>query len=134
MDTMSVRARWLTCLAVLALFTGLFWVVQPREGPPEPATWRVDGRLDRSSSELPVRVQERSCANGMTADGRTAPPEVTYDDSQVTIAIHVRPMGGDVECPSNPETPLTVRLREPVGSRGVVDGAALPPVTVVQPG
>ena len=134
MDTLSVRARWLMCLAVLGLFAGLVWLVQPREGPPEPATWRVDGRLDRSSTELPLRVQERSCASGMTADGRVEPPEISYGDEQVTIAIRVRPQGGDVDCPSNPETPLMVRLREPVGTRAVVDGAAQPPVTVVEPG
>ena len=134
MNTMSVRARWLTCFVVLALFAGLVWVVQPREGSPEPATWRVDGPLDRSSSELPIWVHERSCASGTTADGRIEAAEVTYNDSQVTIAIRVRRKGGDVECPSNPETPLTVQLREPVGSRAVVDGAAQPPVTVVQPG
>lgn len=133
-DMLSVRARWLTCLAVLGVFAGLVSVVQPREGPPEPATWRVGGRLDRSSTELHLRVQERSCASGMTANGRIEPPEVTYGDEQVIIAIRVRPKGGDVDCQSNPETPLTVRLREPVGTRAVVDGAALPPVTVVEPG
>ena len=129
-----MRERWLTCLAVLALFAGLAWLVQPREGPPEPATWRVDGAFDRSSSDLRLQVMERSCASGTTADGRIEPPEVVYGDSQVSIAVRVRPKGGDLDCPGNPETPLTVRLREPVGPRALVDGAARPPVTVVGPG
>lgn len=109
-DRLSVRARWLTCLAVLTVLAGLVGAVQSREGPPEPATWRVDGRLDRSATEVPLRVQERSCSNGRAANGRIEPPEVAYGDGSVSIAIRVRPLDGDVECPGNPETPLIVLL------------------------
>lgn len=131
MDLMSRRARWLTVFAVVVLFAAFAHVVRPKDGPAVVATWRLDGPLNRSATQLALSVMELSCASGLTADGRIEPAQVIYGDEQVVIAIHVRTRGADNGCPSNPETPFTVQLQEPVGRRALVDGGAVPPVTVV---
>lgn len=102
MDGLAARTRWLICLAVLTVFAGLALAVQPREGPPEPATWRLDGRPDRSATKLPILVQERACASGKPAEGRIESPTVSYNDDSVIIAVRVRPTGGDVTALATP--------------------------------
>jgi hypothetical protein len=47
---------------------------------------------------------------------------VRYRPTVVAIDIGVRPLGGDQECPSNPETAFTVELREPLGARRIEGG------------
>lgn len=75
---------------------------------------------------LELLVQERECASGRDAEGRIQ-VDVEETAEQVLLRIAVRPLGGAQNCPSNPATPFTVELSEPLGDREVVDGSLVPP-------
>lgn len=85
----------------------------------------------QETSTLDLLVRERACASGRAAEGRT---EVELEETaeQVRLRVGVRPLRGGQDCPSNPATPLTVMLAEPLGDREVVDVSVVParPVTV----
>lgn len=80
---------------------------------------------------LELLVRERECASGQDADGRI---EVDVEETaeEVLLRIGVRPPGGGQDCPTNPATPFTVELTEPLGEREVVDASVVParPVAV----
>lgn len=101
----------------LALWLGWRVLVEPA---PKPARWRVDpsAELDAATREIPIVVNESACASGASAKGRIE-ADVTYRSDQVHIEVKVRPRGGGQECPSNPDTPYVVELREPLGDREV---------------
>ncbi|WP_432489644.1 hypothetical protein [Kineococcus sp. SYSU DK018] len=86
------------------------------------ATWRVVEPPAPESTQVPLLVNEVSCASGQSAEGRIQKPEVAYQPEAVIITVRVEYAGGAQECPSNPDTPLTVELSEPVGARELVDG------------
>lgn len=89
-------------------------------GTAVPARWWVaDGAsLDPDSTEVPIVVNEVECASGRSAEGRIV-VEVVYGTDAIDIDVGVRTVGGDVECPSNPDTPFTVELTEPLGDRTI---------------
>jgi hypothetical protein len=92
-------------------------------GEAEPADWRVDPRaeLAPTSEVIPILVNERACASGRSAAGRIE-SDVEYTSSAVRISVGVRPLGGDQECPSNPDTEYELLLDEPLGDRQVTGG------------
>ena len=86
---------------------------------------------DPLSQELRLLVTEETCNGGDDAEGRIKVVSLEETENQVSLVLGVRPTGGINACPSNPPTPFTVTLSEPLGEREVVDaGLAEPrPVT-----
>lgn len=71
------------------------------------------------TSRVPILVNEMECASGRSAEGRIE-VAVDYRPDEVEFDVGVRPLGGDQTCPSNPNTPHTVDLNEPLGDRSIV--------------
>lgn len=104
-----------------------FWLIAGRGSGAEAATWRLDPSFTPSpeANEIPVRVQESDCASGKSAIGRIE-LNVRYSSSAVTIGIRVRSLGGARTCQAV-ETPYTVKLKEPLGNRVLIDANARTP-------
>ena len=90
---------------------------------------------DPLSRELRLLVTEETCNSGMDAEGRIEVVSLDETDSGVSLILGVRPRDGGQTCPSNPSTPFTVTLNEPLGERQVLDASlATPrPLTVRAP-
>jgi hypothetical protein len=90
-------------------------------GKPAQAEWRVvpGTVLAPGDTDVPIDVHETKCASGRSADGRVV-VEVKYDTTLVWIDVSVRPFGGDLTCPSNPDTSFVVELDEPLDGRAIV--------------
>jgi hypothetical protein len=88
------------------------------------------------ADRLEVLVHERACASGQTAEGRVELVTLDETSDEVRLVIGVRGLDGAQTCPSNPPTPFTVELSEPLGDREVVDASVVParPLTVGDPG
>jgi hypothetical protein len=114
-----------------------------------PCTQRVElggglGEADLTFASMPspdahtleVLVHERACASGQTAEGRVELVTLDETTDEVGLVIGVRGLDGAQTCPSNPPTPFTVELSEPLGDREVVDASVVParPLTVGDPG
>lgn len=98
------------------------------------ASFRVapDVELAPEVTEIEVLVTERACNSGEDASGRIEKPVVTVGAESVTVVFAVRPRGGGQDCPSNPETPYTLVLDEPLGDRVLLDGSEVPPRDATQ--
>lgn len=92
------------------------WVLDPVFASPGP-----------EATELHILITERACASGQPAFGRMSPPVVIYTPDELILTAGVRPVGGAATCPSNPVTPATVILPEPLGDRVLLDGGRHPP-------
>lgn len=79
------------------------------------------------AQQIALEVYERACAGGRPADGRVEIVEQELSDEQLRLVVGVQHQDGDHTCPSNPPTPLTIQLDEPLGDRTVVDASTLPP-------
>jgi hypothetical protein len=79
------------------------------------------------SRELSLLVTESSCNSGHDAEGRIEVVSVEETADRVSLILGVRPPRGAQNCPSNPATPFTVTLTEPLGNREVVDGGLAEP-------
>ena len=105
--------------------------LQPIPGPDqaEVAPWAPapDAALSSQTTQLPVLVNEVACASGQDASGRIPEPEIVYQQDAVVVTIRVIPLGGAQSCPSNPDTPYTLVLDEPLGERRLLDGGVDPP-------
>lgn len=79
-----------------------------------------------------LRVVERRCASGQSAEGRIELVELTETADEVRLRIGVRPPEGSQQtCPGNPSTPFTVELSEPLGDRQIVDASVVPARPVI---
>ncbi len=87
-------------------------------GSAEPAHWELAFEPDVASSELHLLVQERACASGRSAEGRIV-VDVESTADTITLTVSVRPLGGDQECPGNPNTPFVMVLPDRVGDRRI---------------
>lgn len=101
-----------------------------------PGVRTVDWALDRSfplpgpgDTEIHVLVNEVACNSGQPVGERLLPAEVSVRDGQMLIGFGAKvPTGlGGASCPSNPSTPVTVTLPEPLGDRVLADGTSWPP-------
>ncbi|MEV0396316.1 hypothetical protein [Polymorphospora rubra] len=109
-------------------------------GPPPPeahtAPWRPAAPVEAGTTVLSLWAREIGCANGAPATGRIPPPAVEYGPDTIVIKVRIEPLAA-ADCPDNPETPLTVALREPVNGRTLLDGGfdppRVPPGTTLQP-
>jgi hypothetical protein len=55
---------------------------------------------------------------------------VIRERHRLQVAVFVRPLQGPNNCPSDPETPYTLRLDRPPGHRTLADGGTIPPRAV----
>ena len=72
-------------------------------------------------------LMETACASGQSPDGRVNEPVIAYGTDAVTVVITVTPRPGAQDCPGNPEFPVEITLREPLGTRAILDGGSDPP-------
>lgn len=82
-------------------------------------------------TSLSLWVVERACASGRPATDRVA-VSVEETADEVRLVVGVEPLEGDQSCPSNPPTPITVELAEPLGERQLTDAARFPPIELEQ--
>lgn len=85
---------------------------------------------DPKDQSVDLLVTESACASGEPATGRVEVVNVEMTAEEVRVVIGVEPNQGGQDCPSNPATPVTVDLPEPIGDRVVVDAAVYPPKRV----
>lgn len=114
------RRKLCGAVAVALLLVGAWWFVS--RGPrPEAAQWVLDPSFTPApdATRIPVLVQEAACASGQPATGRLH-VHVRYSSAQVTIDVRVTPLLGSGTCQAV-VTPLVVNLREPLGTRTLVD-------------
>lgn len=92
------------------------------------ATWWLDPAYAApgpEATELHILVMEQACASGQPAFGRITAPQAVYTADTLTLTVSVHTVGGT--CPSNPPTPATVVLPQPLGERALLDGGRHPP-------
>ena len=82
---------------------------------------------DPMSPELHLLVTEETCNSGQDAAGRIEVVSIDETDVSVSLVLGVRPRDGGQTCPSNPATPFTVTLSEPLGERAVLDASLADP-------
>ena len=75
-----------------------------------------------SETELRVRVKWKACAGGVAV--QDPEPQVQYSEATIRLTVMgVYPHARGFTCQGNPESEVTVHLREPVGHRAVIPGA-----------
>ena len=82
--------------------------------------------LTPETTEVDLRVTETTCNSGEDARGRGRVLDIVSRPETVTVLLGVVPRPGGHECPSNPETPFTLELPEPLGDRVLLDGSSVP--------
>lgn len=89
------------------------------------SSWRLDPTFSLSPdvTELRVLLTERTMATGTPAADRLLEPELVVDSERLVLRMYVKPLEGYVGRTVKHETPLIVRLPEPLGARELVDGA-----------
>ena len=89
------------------------------------SSWRLDPTREPQPGEsaLRVLVSEQTFASGQRADGRVQVPDIYIDDAELVLTIFVTPRPGYQSGSRNPETPVRIALRHPVGRRRLIDGA-----------
>lgn len=101
------------------------------------ATWTLDPDVpppDASAMTFAAVVTERACTGAKPMGARLQPPSITYGQTSVLVVFAARPLeGDDFDCPGNPSTSVVVQLREPLGSRRLLDAGMFPPVDPIAP-
>jgi hypothetical protein len=95
-----------------------------------PASWTFDPALpapDDAATSFTAVVTEWACTGGRPIADRLLPPMITYGADSISVIFSARPLPGEHDCPGNPSSRVLVELREPLGSRRLVDGAVFPP-------
>lgn len=127
---------------------GIEWVDQTEEGGEGWQLWRhgdcalrydlgglgdailaldPDNPPDPASTQVHLLVTEVACAGGTSADGRVTLEHLAQLEERVELVIGIEaPPGEGQTCPSNPQTPFTIELDEPLGDRVVQDVAVYP--------
>lgn len=82
---------------------------------------------DPTASTVELLVVEMACNSGEDADGRVRLVEQVESTDAIELLIAVEPRDGNAACPSNPATPFTVELAEPLGDRTLLDTSIHPP-------
>ncbi|MFD6140588.1 hypothetical protein [Promicromonospora sp. NPDC060271] len=85
-----------------------------------------DNPPDPESSQVHLLATEVACAGGKPADGRVAVARLVEHEDRVELVVGVEVPPGVQTCQSNPPTPFTVELDEPLGTRALVDAAVYP--------
>jgi hypothetical protein len=87
--------------------------------------WELDAGApppEAGTTELHVLATERACTGGRELGERLLGPQVVETDESVRISFAAIALTGNHGCPSNPSTPVTVELDEPLGDRELRDG------------
>jgi hypothetical protein len=84
------------------------------------------GEVEPGATTVDLLVTETVCNSGEDARGRVRVLDIAPADETVTVVLGVVPRPGGHECPSNPETPFTLQLPEPLGDRVLLDGSSVP--------
>ena len=124
LHTAAVRheGRHWTCVGV-----GSTRTVRAARGRIRASSWRLDPtyELTVEDTDLRLLVSEQSIAGGKRAHGRIQAPDVHRTDEILLLRLFVTPDIGFKTRGANPETPVIVRLSEPVGDRELLDGAVI---------
>lgn len=93
------------------------------------SSWRLDPGVvcAPDQTELRILVTEVTMASGTAVADRLLEPELCLDDERALLRMYVRPIEGYVGRTARYETPVIVRLPEPLGRRSAVDGAVWEP-------
>lgn len=79
-------------------------------------------------------VSAEPCSGGHSADGRILAPAVEEGASFVSVTFFLSPPPvGERTCEATEPLPMTVTLRNRIGSRALVDGGRYPPSRVQSP-
>lgn len=100
-----------------------------RKGRANTVTWRRAAparELAPATTEIPVLVQEDSCASGRDASGRVVAPWVHYGKRAVTVTYFIRPLSSVLTCQGVPPTKATLQLEQPLDGRRLRDGGPYP--------
>ena len=97
------------------------------------AEWQPETPVTAAQTTFVASVFESACNSGQPATGRVAEPAIIVARDAITITFGVWPPAGSQDCPSNPATPTTVTLPEPLGRRALLDGSFDPPRVVQDP-
>lgn len=87
-------------------------------------TWELNPEFPApspSDSTIHVLATEVGCSSGRDMGDALRGPEVVETESEVVIAFAVVPLVGDLDCPSNPSTAVTVTLETSLGGRTLRD-------------
>lgn len=89
------------------------------------SSWRLDPTFPTTPDQVELRilVTERTMASGTPASDRLLEPELYVDAERCILRVYVKPLEGYVGRTFKHETPVIVRLPEPLGTRALVDGA-----------
>jgi len=94
------------------------------------ATWTRDGtaEIGPDTSAFTAWVTERECTGGQSSTDRVIGPEIEVSPEAIVVTFRVRQLPSlGATCPSNPSTPVSVQLPEPLGDRVLLDGGREPP-------
>ncbi len=87
--------------------------------------WVIDAAFpapDTTSTELHVLAMETACTGGSELGDRLLGPQVVETADTVRVVFASIPLLGGQNCPSNPPTPVTITLKQPLGDRQLSDG------------
>jgi hypothetical protein len=84
---------------------------------------------DAASARLTAQVNERECTSGRDPERFLHEPFVVETSKKVTIHWTSEPPNGGQgqTCPGNPSIDRVVELKQPLGTRAVLDGSNYPP-------
>lgn len=94
--------------------------------------WELDASFpapDATSTEIHVLATERGCTGGSELGERLLGPQIVETDDQVRIVFAAIPLVGAQNCPGNPPTPVTIALAQPLGTRTLMDGLVIGPLS-----
>ena len=124
LHTAAIRheGRHWTCVGV-----GSSRTVRAARGRIRASSWRLDPtyELTVQDTELRLLVSEQSIAGGKRAHDRILAPDLHLGGDILLLRVFVTPDIGFKTRGANPETPVIVRLPEPVGDRELLDGAVI---------
>jgi hypothetical protein len=105
--------------------TALVTTPPAKPGEPEIAGWELktpDPALVSTSTRFRATVSRLSCNSGVT--GEVFPPEIVYGKFAIIVTFTVGPNTG-FDCPLNQPVLFDVLLKEPIGTRNLVDGSCI---------
>jgi hypothetical protein len=97
-------------------------------------TWSLaeDQLLTPSTRRVRVDLGAGECDSGRSQNDRLQKPEFREQNGKLLMSLWLRPLPpGGYTCQGLIETPVTIKLPEPLGERELMDGGAYPPRRVI---
>ncbi len=146
MDRLRAHPRLAQAGVIAAVAVAGLLVYRLSAPPAEPLRWRVAGPVGATSTVVPISLEMFDCERG--AVGAQMPlhliarpewvgaPKVDYAARAITITVPVAQEYRDWSCAEGftrheVSRRLEVLLREPLGSRSLLDGSTRPPREVL---